>query len=123
MHGATVCPGLADYNGVPYCVPTTNGSSALLIALEALGIGYGDEVVVPALTWLATATAVLNVNATPVLVDVHPETLCIDPIQVERAITNRTKASIPVHLYGRMVDMDALMAIAQRHGLYVIEDC
>ncbi|EML6324640.1 DegT/DnrJ/EryC1/StrS family aminotransferase [Bacillus cereus] len=113
----------AEYNNVAYCVPTTCGSSALTMALEALGIGHGDEVIVPALTWLATATAVLNVNAMPVLVDVEPGTYCINPKEIEKAITKHTKAIIPVHLFGCMSNMDEIMRIAQKHDLYVIEDC
>ncbi|ARU60393.1 glutamine--scyllo-inositol aminotransferase [Tumebacillus avium] len=112
----------AEYNQVKYCVPTTGGSAALVIALEACGVGHGDEVIVPALTWLATATSVLNVNALPVLVDVEPDTYCIDPIKIEAAITDKTKAIIPVHLYGCMANMDEIMRIAEKYNLYVIED-
>jgi L-glutamine:2-deoxy-scyllo-inosose/3-amino-2,3-dideoxy-scyllo-inosose aminotransferase len=113
----------AEFNGVPYCVPTANGSSSLLISLEALDVGAGDEVIVPAMTWVAPATAVLNVNARPVIVDVDPRTLCLDVSAVKAAITPRTKAIIAVHLYGSMVDMDPLMALAKAHGVAVIEDC
>ncbi|MGH2942787.1 MAG: aminotransferase class I/II-fold pyridoxal phosphate-dependent enzyme [Solirubrobacteraceae bacterium] len=100
-----------------------NGTVALQLALEALDVGVGDEVVVPGLTWQATAAAVLDVNATPVLVDVAPQTLCLEPALVEAAITPRTKAIVPVHLYGAVADLDAIGAIAERHGLAVIEDC
>jgi len=113
----------AKYNETEYCVLTTGGTTALQIAMEALGIGYGDEVIIPALTWIATATAVLNNSAVPVLVDVDTETLCIDSDKIEEAITKRTKAIIPVHLYGSICDMDKIMEIAKRHNLYVIEDC
>nr|BCJ78224.1 L-glutamine:2-deoxy-scyllo-inosose aminotransferase [Niallia circulans] len=113
----------ADFNGVPYCVPTTSGSTALMLALEALGIGEGDEVIVPSLTWIATATAVLNVNALPVFVDVEADTLCMDPRLIKSAITDKTKAVIPVHLFGSMANMDEICAIAEEHGLYVVEDC
>ncbi|WDV44737.1 aminotransferase class I/II-fold pyridoxal phosphate-dependent enzyme [Clostridiaceae bacterium M8S5] len=113
----------AEFNDVPYCVPTTNGSSALVVALEALDIGYGDEVIVPALTWLATATAVLNVNAKPVLVDVNPETYCIDVDKIESLITAKTKAIIPVHLFGCVADMDKIIELSKKHKLKVIEDC
>ena len=89
----------------------------------AYGIGPGDEVIVPPLTWYATAIAVRHVGATPVFVDILPDTLCIDPDKIEAAITERTKAIIPVHAYGSMADMDRIMAIARRHGLRVIEDC
>ncbi|WP_405082967.1 DegT/DnrJ/EryC1/StrS family aminotransferase [Paenibacillus chitinolyticus] len=113
----------ADFNGVPYCVPTTSGSTALMLALEALGIGEGDEVIVPSLTWIATATAVLNVNALPVFVDVEADTYCIDPQLIKSAITDKTKAIIPVHLFGSMANMDEINEIAQEHNLFVIEDC
>ncbi|MFB7304102.1 DegT/DnrJ/EryC1/StrS family aminotransferase [Heyndrickxia sporothermodurans] len=113
----------AKYNNTKYCVPTTSGTNALLIALEALGVGYGDEVLVPALTWLATASVVLNVNAKPVLVDVDPESYCMDWRKIEELITSKTKAIIPVHLYGSVCDMDEIMRIAKKHNLYVIEDC
>lgn len=112
----------AEFCNVKHCIPTDHGSSALLIALEALDIGGGDEVIVPALTWVATATAVTNVNASPVIVDVLPDTLCIDPQKVEAAITPKTKAIIPVHLYSGMADMDTLLTISQRHNLPIIED-
>ncbi len=113
----------AAYNNVPYCTLTTGGSSALLIALEALDIGEGDEVIVPALTWLATATAVLNVNAKPVLVDVSVENYCLDPEKIEEAITDKTKAIIVVHLAGCMADMDKIMDISRKYNIRVIEDC
>ncbi|MHC4542825.1 MAG: DegT/DnrJ/EryC1/StrS family aminotransferase, partial [Planctomycetota bacterium] len=96
---------------------------SLQLALEACGVGLDDEVIVPGLTWQATAGAVLDVNAVPVLVDVRQETWCIDPAKVEQAITPRTKAVIPVHLYGCLADMDAIMEIARRLNLRVIEDC
>ncbi|MFD2670773.1 DegT/DnrJ/EryC1/StrS family aminotransferase [Marinicrinis sediminis] len=113
----------AAFHDVPFCTPTTSGTNALILALEGLGVGAGDEVIVPALTWVATATAVLQVNAKVVLVDVEPDTYCLDPEQVRAAITPRTKAIIPVHLYGCMVNMDAIMDIARAHDLLVIEDC
>ncbi|MFD9477515.1 MULTISPECIES: DegT/DnrJ/EryC1/StrS family aminotransferase [Streptomyces] len=112
----------AEYNGAAHCVPTANGTSALTIAMEALDVGYGDEVIVPGLTWVASASAVLNLNAVPVLVDIDPATLCIDPAAVESAITPRTKAIVVVHLYCSMADMDAILDIGQRHGIPVIED-
>lgn len=113
----------AKYNNAAYCVPTTSGSSSLQIALEALDIGFEDEVIVPSLTWLATATSVLNVNGFPVLTDVDPDTYCIDVDQIEKNITEKTKAIIPVHLYGSMADMDRIMEIARKYNLKVIEDC
>jgi len=106
-----------------YCVPVTNGTHALQLALEALDIGPGDEVIVPGLTWQATASVVCDVNAVPVLVDVEPDTMCIDPEQLEKHITPRTRAIMPVHLYHRMADMDRIMRIARKYKLAVIEDC
>ncbi|MBI2755868.1 MAG: DegT/DnrJ/EryC1/StrS family aminotransferase [Chloroflexi bacterium] len=113
----------AEFVGVPYAVSTDHGSSSLILALEALGIGAGDEVIVPVLTWVATATAVLNVNAIPVFVDVDPDTGCLRAEDLEAAITDRTKAVIVVHLHCRMADMDAIMAVAKARGLRVVEDC
>ena len=113
----------ASFNDSAFCALVTNGTHTLQLALEALGIGFGDEVIVPGLAWQATASVVCDVNAVPVLVDVDPETLCIDPACVEAAITPRTRAIIPVHLYHRMADLDALRRIAQQHNLALIEDC
>ena len=96
---------------------------ALQLALEACGVGWGDEVIVPGLTWQATAAAVLDINAIPILVDVLEDTWCLDPRLCEAAITPRTKAIIPVHLYGSFADMDAILALAQKHDVRVIEDC
>lgn len=113
----------ADYHGAKYGVFTINGTVTLQCALAAYGIGLGDEVIVPPLTWYATAIGVRHVGALPVFVDIEPDTLCIDPDKIEAAITRRTKAIIPVHAYGSMADMDRIMAIAKRHHLRVIEDC
>jgi L-glutamine:2-deoxy-scyllo-inosose/3-amino-2,3-dideoxy-scyllo-inosose aminotransferase len=113
----------ARYHGARHGIFTINGTVTMQCALGAYGIGKGDEVIVPALTWYATAMAVHYVGATPVLVDILPDTLCIDPEKIEAAITPRTKAIIPVHLYGSMADMDRIMAIASKHRLRVIEDC
>lgn len=112
----------AEYCGVKYGVATSNGTVALHLALVALGIGEGDEVIVPTFTFIATANAVRYTGATPVFVDSHPDYWCIDPERTEKAITARTKAIIPVHLYGHPCDMDAIMDIARRRKLYVIED-
>ncbi|RJX18369.1 MAG: LegC family aminotransferase [Desulforudis sp.] len=112
----------AGYVGARYAVVTVNGTAALQLALRLLGIGPGDEVIVPALTFIATANPVMYAGATPVVVDVDPLTWNIDPDGVERAVTGRTRAVIPVHLYGNPADMSRLMDIARRHGLYVIED-
>ncbi|MEO6909208.1 MAG: DegT/DnrJ/EryC1/StrS family aminotransferase [Abditibacteriaceae bacterium] len=100
-----------------------NGTVTLQCALEAYGIGAGDEVIMPALTWPATAMAALYVGATPVFVDIEASTLCLDPQAFEAAITPRTRVVIPVHLYGGMADMDAVLEIAKKHDLIVIEDC
>lgn len=113
----------ARFTGTKYALSLANGTVTLQSALEACGVGYGDEVIVPGLTWQATAAAALDINAVPILVDVTEDTWCIDPARVERAITSRTKAIIPVHLYGCFADMDAIMSIAGKHGLKVIEDC
>lgn len=113
----------AEFVGVSWCVSTDHGSTALVLALEALGVGPGDEVIVPALTWVATATAALEVNALPVLVDVDPDTGCMSPEALDAALTERTAAVIPVHLHSRMADMDRVLAICERAGVPVVEDC
>ncbi len=113
----------AKFTGTKYALSVANGTVSLQLALEACGIGLGDEVIVPGLTWQATAAAALDVNAVPILVDVNEENWCIDPAEVEKAISPRTKAIIPVHLYGSSADMDAIMKIAGKHNLRVIEDC
>jgi L-glutamine:2-deoxy-scyllo-inosose/3-amino-2,3-dideoxy-scyllo-inosose aminotransferase len=113
----------AEYTGVKYVISAANGTVTLQMALEACGIGLGNEVILPGLTWQATAATILDVNATPVMVDVCEDTWCIDPKQVEKAITPRTRAIIPVHLYGSFCDMDEILRIAKKHNLFVIEDC
>lgn len=113
----------AEFIGVKHAVSAANGTVTLQLALEACDVGWGDEVIVPGLTWQATAAAAIDVNAVPILVDVTPETWCIDPARIVEAITPRTKAIIPVHLYGSFADMDAIMDIARKHRLWVIEDC
>lgn len=112
----------AAFCQVRHAVGVANGTDAIALTLRALGVGPGDEVVTVAATFMATAEAISHCGATPVFVDVDDKTLTIDPGNLERAITPRTKAIIPVHLYGQMADMDAVMDIAQRHGLWVIED-
>ena len=113
----------AEYTGAKYSVMMANGTVTLECALVALGVGPGDEVIVPAHTWLATGEAVVYVGATPVVVDIEPDTLCMDPAAFEAAITPKTKAVIPVHLFGSMADLDKILAIANKHGIKVIEDC
>jgi dTDP-4-amino-4,6-dideoxygalactose transaminase len=105
-----------------YGVGVSSGTDALLAALMALEIGAGDEVIVPSFTFFATAGCVTRVGASPVFVDIDPRTYNIDPRQIERSITSRSKAIIPVHLFGQMCDMDPVMEIARRHNLFVIED-
>jgi len=113
---------LAEALDVPYVVATTSGSVSMLMALMALGIQHGDEVIVPNRTWIATAHAVLMLGAKVVLVDVQPDLPLIDISQIENKITNRTKAIMPVHLGGRVVNLRAIREIAKKHGLLVIED-
>jgi perosamine synthetase len=112
----------SSYCGRKYGVATSNGTVALHLALKALGIGKGDEVIVPDLTFIAVANAVTYCNAKPVFVDSHSDYWCIDPERIEEKITPRTKVIIPVHLYGHPCDMDPIMKIAEEHDLYVIED-
>ena len=112
----------AEFCGVRYCVLTTSGTTALHLALAALGIGPGDEVIIPAFTMAATAFAVSYTGATPVLVDSEPETGNIDVSKIEEKITPRTRAIIPVHIYGHPCDMDSLIALARKYNLFVIED-
>lgn len=112
----------AAFCGCPHGVATSNGTSALHLALAALGVGPGDEVLVPDLTFVATANAVRHAGATPVLVDVSGETWGMDPADAARKVTPKTAAMIVVHLYGQPADMTALLDVAGRHGLLVIED-
>src|SRR5215207_9105676 len=109
--------------GGNYGVLMMNGTVTMEIALRAVGIGWGDEVLVPAYTFQATAAAPMAAGAIPVIVDVDPETYCMDAQAAEAAITPRTKAIIPVHLGAEMADMDAIMALAEKYNLIVIEDC
>ncbi len=112
----------AAYCGAQYCVGVANGTDALALALRAAGVGPGDEVIVPAHTFIATAEAVSLVGARPVFVDIEPQTRCIDPELVPAAVTARTRAIIAVHIHGQMADMDAFLPIARRHELTLIED-
>ncbi|MEO5350722.1 MAG: DegT/DnrJ/EryC1/StrS family aminotransferase [Magnetococcus sp. YQC-3] len=112
----------ARYCGVQHAVSCASGTDALHLACRVLGLGPGDEVIMPAMTFVATALGISLAGARPVLVDVDPRTALIDPERVKAAITPRTKAIIPVHLYGQCADMDPLLALARAHGLYVIED-
>jgi dTDP-4-amino-4,6-dideoxygalactose transaminase len=112
----------AEYCQVPHCCAVNSGTSALHLALEAAGIGAGDEVITVSLTFVATTAAILYSRATPVFIDVDPATWTMDPSLIEAAITPRTKAIMPVHLHGLMADMDPIREIARRHNLIVIED-
>ena len=112
----------AEFAGTKYAITTANGTTALHLALAALGIKEGDEVIIPDFTFVATANAVKYTGATVVCVDIDEKSLCIDPKSIERAITERTRAIIPVHVYGHPADMVEIMKIAARHGLAVIED-
>jgi dTDP-4-amino-4,6-dideoxygalactose transaminase len=113
----------ASYLGSKYCLGCGNGTDALEIILTALGIGAGDEVIVPALTWISTAEAVTTVGAEPVFVDINPNNYTLDFTKIEEKISKKTKAIIPVHLYGCPSDMNEIGAIAKKHGLLIIEDC
>ena len=113
---------LEQYLGVKHVIPCANGTDALQIAMMALGLQPGDEVITASFTYVATAEVIALLKLTPVLVDVLPDTFLIDPKAVERAITPKTKAIVPVHLFGQCADMEALMDIAKRHNLAVIED-
>lgn len=113
----------AQFCDVDYCVGTGNGLDALMLALKALGIHEGDEVIVPSNTYIATALAVTYVGAKPVFVEPDIRTFNIDSTRIEEKITNKTKAIMPVHLYGQPCDMEPIMRIARDHDLYVIEDC
>lgn len=113
---------LASYLQVKHVIPCANGTDALQIAMMALGLQPGDEVITPSFTYVATTEVVALLRLQPVFVDVDPDTFCIDAAQLEAAITPKTKAIVPVHLYGHTANMEAILAIAEKHGLYVIED-
>lgn len=113
----------ASYLGSKYCLGCGNGTDALEIILLSLGVGPGDEVIVPALSWIATAECVNNVGAEPVFVDINPLNYTIDINKIEEKITSKTRAIIPVHLYGGPAEMDEIISIAEKYKLYIIEDC
>ena len=113
----------AAHHGAKHCVATCSGTSALHAALLAMGIGPGDEVIVPANTFIATAEAASHCGARPVFVDMAEKDFCIDPARIESAITPRTRAIIPVHLYGQPAEIEKVCAVAEKHGLMVLEDC
>jgi dTDP-4-amino-4,6-dideoxygalactose transaminase len=113
---------LSAYLGVKYTIPCGNGTDALQIAMMALGLQPGDEVITPSFTYIATTEVIALLKLTPVFVEVDQKTFCIDPAEVEKAITPKTKAIVPVHLYGQASPMEEIMAIARKHNLFVIED-
>jgi len=113
----------AKWEGSKFAISSCNGTAALHIALGGFGVGPGDEVIVPSYTFIATAMCVLQAGAIPVFADVEPKNHCIDPKDIEKRITKKTRAIIPVHLYGCVADMDAIMKIAKKHDLIVVEDC
>jgi L-glutamine:2-deoxy-scyllo-inosose/3-amino-2,3-dideoxy-scyllo-inosose aminotransferase len=121
-HERAFCEEYAAFIGTRHCACMSNGTVTLQCGLQAVGVEPGDEVIVPGLTWVATAQAAIDVGANVVLADIDPETLCLDPAAFEAAITPRTRAVIPVHLYGCMCDMDAIMEIARKHDIKVVED-
>lgn len=113
----------ASFSGARHCVGVSNGTEGICLALMALGIGPGDEVITVSHTATATATGILQAGATPVLVDIEPVSFTMDPDRVARALSPRTKAIMPVHLYGHPAEMSALVALCRRHGLLLLEDC
>jgi dTDP-4-amino-4,6-dideoxygalactose transaminase len=114
---------IASYHKVPESIGVASGTDALHLAVEALGIGAGDEVITTPFTFFATAEAIMYTGASPVFVDIEPETMNIDPEKIEAMITEHTKAVIPVHIFGHPADMEKVMKIAKKHNLRVIEDC
>lgn len=118
----TFAENLAKYHGSKHCIPCANGTDALQIAMMALGLKAGDEVITPSFTYIATVEVAALLGIKPIFVDVDPKTFCIDPAAVEKAITPKTKAIVPVHLYGQAANMEAIMKIAEAHHLFVIED-
>jgi len=112
----------AEFCGVNHGICVSSGTAAIFLALLALGVGPGDEVILPSFSFIATASPIFHVRAKPVFVDIDPSTYVLDPNEVRRRICNKTKAIIPVHLYGHPVDMDPILEIANKHDLYVIED-
>src|ERR1700674_2949121 len=113
----------AQFHNVRYCVPTANGSSALTIALEALGVTHGSEVLVPGLAWVACASSVAGIGAIPVLVDVEPDTLCMSPAEAAAAVTRKTSAILVVHLFSAVAKMDQFLPLSRATGLPLLEDC
>ncbi len=113
---------LSSYQGAKHTIPCANGTDALQIAMMGLGLQPGDEVITPSFTYIATTEVIALLRLTPVFVEVDPKTFCIDPAAIEKAVTPKTKAIVPVHLYGHAAPMEEIMAIAAKHNLYIIED-
>ncbi|ANE50255.1 DegT/DnrJ/EryC1/StrS family aminotransferase [Flavisolibacter tropicus] len=113
---------LAQYNGVQHVIPCANGTDALQISMMALGLQPGDEVITPSFTYIATTEVIALLRLTPVFVDVDPQTFCMDAAALQKAITPKTKAIVPVHLYGQAANMEEILKIAEAHNLFVIED-
>src|ERR1700716_3487804 len=114
--------GLAAYTGSRHVIPCANGTDALQIAMMALDLQPGDEVITPSFTYIATTEVIALLRLQPVFVDVDKQTFCVDPESIRKAITPKTKAIVPVHLYGQTANMEEIMAIAKEHNLFVIED-
>ena len=112
----------AEKYGVKHCIGVANGTDAIYVSLKALGIGAGDEVITVANSWISTSEVITQAGARPVFVDIDPVSFNIDATKIERAITKRTKAILPVHLYGQMADMSAIIKIAKKYNLKIIED-
>jgi len=121
-HERAFCSEFASFIGARYAMLLCNGTVTLQCALQAVGVKPGDEVIVPGLTWVATLQAVLDIGASAVVVDINPETYCLDAKAAEKAITAETRAVIPVHLYGCMCDMDKILALAKKYNLKIVED-
>jgi dTDP-4-amino-4,6-dideoxygalactose transaminase len=113
----------ARYHGQRYCIPVTSGTTALMVAMQAVGVHYGSEVIVPGLTWVACASSVASLGAIPIIVDADPRTLCMSPEAIEKAITKDTAAIMMVHMYCNLANIDRILEIARSHSLAVIEDC
>ena len=118
----TFAENLAKYHGSKHCIPCANGTDALQIAMMALGLKAGDEVITPSFTYIATVEVAALLGIKPIFVEIDAKTFCIDPAAIEKAITPKTKAIVPVHLYGHAANMEAIMKIAAAHHLFVIED-
>jgi perosamine synthetase len=113
---------IKEYTGSKYAVAMTNGTAALYCAFKALGLQHGDEVIVPNITFVATANAAIMAGLTPVFCEIEEDFFCLDPVKAEKLITTRTKAIVPVHLYGQSANLDGILKLAKKHNLYVVED-